>query len=97
MGLHQRDIATLVGRVIIGIDMDEGDVELHMDNGDEYIITGPSDSDNVGDIEGDMTDLCDTPITSAQYSHGGRRLLLETDAGVVTLNVSEDASFYRAL
>lgn len=99
MGLHQRDIATLVGRVIIGIDVDDHDVEIHTDNGDEFILTAGPDGapGGIGDIEGDMADLCESPITGAQYRHSDGYFLIETVNGAVTFNIEGEAALYRVL
>lgn len=93
MTTHLRDIGTLVGRTIIGIEVEDSDVELLLDDESEYMLSG------IGDIEGDLANLCDTEIQTAMFMASDPSFLLETKEGVVRFFHVEwqDAQLLRIL
>lgn len=103
MGLFSRNISTLVGLTLEGIDVVDGEVffivldESQPEGTMEYKI-GPDFHfelpDSIVDIEGNLADLIDSPITAAEYDYLLMSYIIWTDIGCVRLSADgPDTSF----
>lgn len=105
MGFYSGHISNLMGRTIVGIDVDEGrvffDVEDPVGGDDlEYTIKPDfnwGDQDFIVDIEGDLADLIDTSVLFATYDPYLMRYVVQTALGTVSFNADGPDTSFEAL
>lgn len=101
MGLFSQSISTLIGKTLDGIDVEDGQVFFDVNDVDtgsiiEYKIASDFHirPHFIVDIEGDLADLIDSPITAAEYDSYLMSYILWTDIGCVRLSADgPDTSF----
>lgn len=104
MGIGSNSICALVGHELVGIDVEDGIVyfivlDKLLEAEVEYAIraTGNYIQDTVVDIDGDMADLIDTPITRAYYDANLYVYTIESALGIVRFSANgPDTTFERA-